>query len=131
MKKTVFMDKYPIYSLSILKNEICFSSMEEIISYFKAKIEAHPIARFIAVFDHYEHTKALNGDMVEGLMDAKNVIFCFGSTIPNTKVVAVRPRSIAICEMKEAFIIEFLEAPKEELHAVMEQWTRALVSGKS
>ncbi len=123
------MDKYPIYSLSILKNEICLSSMEEIIDYFKAKIEAHPVARFIAVFDHYAHTKALNGDMVEGLLDAKNVIFCFGSTIPNTKIVAVRPRSIAICEMEMEYIIEFLEAPKEELHTVMEQWTRALVRG--
>lgn len=128
MKKIVFMDKYPIYSLGILKSEIRLSKMEEIVAFFKAKIEAHPIARFIAVFDHYAHTKSLNGDMVEGLLDAKNVIFCFGSNIPNTKVVAVRPRSIAICEMQDSFIIEFLEAPKEELHVMMEQWTKELVS---
>lgn len=127
MKKTVFMDKYPIYSLEIPKNEMRFSFMHEIIAYFINKIEAHPIAQFISVFDHYAHTKALKGEMVEGLVDAKNVIFCFGSTIPNLHVLAVRPRSIAVCEMQDSFVVEFLEAPKEELHKLMEEWAKALV----
>lgn len=63
---------------------------------------------------------------MEGLLDAQNVVFCFGPAIPNTKIVAVRPRSVAICELENAFVIEFIEAPKEEMHALMETWAKEL-----
>jgi len=127
MKKTTFMDKYPVYTLTLSKDEIAYANVAEIVEYFKAKIEAHPIARLIAVFDHYAHTKALNGEIMPGLKDAQNVIFCFGTAIPTTKILAVRPRSIGICELEDAFIIEFIEAPKEEMHALMETWAKDLV----
>ena len=126
MTKTVFMDKYPIYTLSLQKSEITYTNVAQIIAYFQAKIEAHPIAKFIAVFDHYMHTKSLNRDIMEGLKDAQNIIFCFGSAIPTTKIVAVRPRSIGVCELENSFIIEFIEAPKEEMHILMETWTKGL-----
>jgi hypothetical protein len=126
MTKTVFMDKYPIYTLSLQKSEITYTNVAQIVAYFQAKIEAHPIAKFIAVFDHYMHTKSLNGDIMEGLKDAQNIIFCFGSAIPTTKIVAVRPRSIGVCELENSFIIEFIEAPKEEMHILMETWTKGL-----
>ena len=127
MQKTIFMDKYPVYTLTLDKSEITYKNVDEIVAYFKSKIEAHPIAKFIAVFDHYSHTKALNGTIMEGLLDAQNVIFCFGPAIPNTKIVAVRPRSVAICELERAFVIEFIEAPKEEMHALMEKWAKELL----
>jgi len=126
MQKTIFMDKYPVFTLTLDKSEIRYKNVGEIVAYFKAKIEAHPIAQFIAVFDHYSHTKALNGAIMEGLLDAQNVVFCFGPAIPNTKIVAVRPRSVAICELENAFVIEFIEAPKEEMHALMETWAKEL-----
>ena len=126
MTKTVFMDKYPIYTLSLQKSEITYTNVAQIIAYFQAKIEAHPIAKFSSVFDHYMHTKPLNGDIMEGLKDAQNIIFCFGSAIPTTKIVAVRPRSIGVCELENSFIIEFIEAPKEEMHILMETWTKGL-----
>jgi len=127
MIKTVFMDKYPVYTLSLKKSEVKYTNVSEIVNYFKAKIEAHPVAKFIAVFDHYAHTKSMNGDIMEGLKDAQNIIFCFGQAIPNTKILAVRPRSIGICELEDSFIIEFIEAPKEEMHALMETWAKELV----
>ena len=126
MKRSIFMDKYPIYSLEILKSEMELNSTDEIMEYFKNKIENHPIAKFIAIFDHYDHTKSLEGDMVEGLNDAKNIIFCFGTAIPNTKILAARPRSIGVCEFEDRFIIDFLEAPKEQMHDVMESWAKGL-----
>lgn len=128
MKKTIFMDKYPVFTLSIPKNEISYTTVPDIIAYFKAKIEEHPIAKFIAVFDHYTHTKSLNGEIMMGLKDAQNIIFCFGQAIPNTKILAVRPRSIGICELEDSFIIEFIEAPKEEMHTLMETWVKGLVN---
>ena len=126
MKKTIFMDKYPVYSLELLKTEVEVKNVPEIAEYFKTKIEAHPIAKFIAIFDHYTHTKSLDGPMVDGLQDAQNIIFCFGPAIPNTKILAVRPRSIGICELEDRFVIDFLEAPKEQLHDLMESWAKAL-----
>lgn len=128
MKKTVFMDKYPVYTLTLQKSEINYTNVAQIIAYFEAKIEAHPIAKFIAIFDHYTHTKSMNGDIMEGLKDAQNIIFCFGQAIPNTKILAVRPRSIGVCELEDSFIIEFIEAPKEELHALMETWAKGLIT---
>ena len=127
MKKTVFMDKYPVYSLSLNKSEVKYTHVLEIVNYFKVKIDAHPVAKFIAVFDHYAHTTAMNGEIMNGLKDAQNIIFCFGSAIPNTKILAVRPRSIGICELEDSFIIEFIEAPKEDMHLLMETWTKGLI----
>ena len=126
MKKTIFMDKYPVYSLELSKDEVNVKNIREILAYFQNKIETHPIAKFIAVFDHHTHTKNLGGEIMEGLIDAQNIVFCFGAAIPNTKMLAARPRSIGICEFKDKFVIDFIEAPKEELHNVMESWAKAL-----
>jgi len=127
MEKTVFMDKYPIHSLTLQKEKLRYKSMAQLVEYFKEKITTHPVAHFIAIFDHYTHTKALDGEILDGLKDVKNIVFCFGSAIPSTKMVAVRPRSIGICEFEDRFVIEFMEAPKEELHAVMKTWAKSLV----
>jgi hypothetical protein len=127
MKKTILMERYPVYTLELFKSEMIVSSTDEVVAYLKEKIDSHPIARFIAVFDHLSHTKALDGQIVEGLINAKNIIFCFGPSIPNTKVLAVRPRSIAVCEFEDKIIIEFMEAPREEIHQIMQDWAKGLI----
>jgi len=126
MKKTIFKDKYPIYTLTLEKSEVKQKNVPEIIEYFKEKIEKHKIAKYIATFDNYTHTKNLNGSIMEGLFDAQNIMFCFGSGIPSTKIMAARPRSIGICELKDSFVIEFIEALKEEHHEIMEAWSKGL-----
>ena len=60
------------------------------------------------------------------IMCGQNLIFCFGPAIPNTKILAVRPRSIGIAELEDKFVIEFIEAPKEQIHQIMEEWTKGL-----
>ena len=127
MKKTIFMDKYPVYTLEISKNETDLTNIDEIIAYYKAKIDEHKIAAFISIFDHFSHTKALGGEINPDIKDAKNIVFCFGAAIPNTKILAVRPRSIAVAELENSFMIEFIEAPKEQLQDVMEAWSKAIV----
>lgn len=126
MNKTVFMDKYPVYTLELSKNEMSISSAKDIAEYFKEKIENHPIAKFISIFDHYSHTKALGGHIINGLIDAQNIVFCFGQAIPNTKIMAIRPRSIGVCEFEDKIVIDFIEAPKEEINALMESWAEGL-----
>jgi hypothetical protein len=126
LKKTVFMDKYPVYSLELKKEEVSQKNISEVVEYFKDKVESHKIAKLISVFDNYAHTKELGGEINPEILGAQNVIFCFGPSIPNTKIVAVRPRSIGICELEDSFIIEFTEVPKEQLHDVMESWSKGL-----
>lgn len=128
MKKTIFMDKYPVYSLEIQKSETELKSVDEIIAYYKEKVEEHPIAAFISVFDHYGHTSALGGEINSEIKDAKNIVFCFGAALPNTKMLAARPRSIGVAELENSYVVEFLEAPLEKLHDVMEQWSKDIVT---
>jgi len=47
MKKTIFMDKYPVYTLELDKSNIKKTQILEIVEYFQSKIKAHPIAKFI------------------------------------------------------------------------------------
>ena len=127
MTQTTFMDKYPINSLEIPKNKTNLNSVDEILDFFKDKIIKHPIATFISTFDHYKHTKSIDGEISEDIKDAKNIIFCFGSAIPNSKILAVRPRSIGVAELEESFMIEFMDAPKESIQELLVLWSEELI----
>ncbi len=127
MKKIQLKEKYPVFTTEISKKETDFANTDEILSSIKAKIENHPIASYITTFDNLAHTKSLDGhSVVDGLVEAKNIIFCFGKEIPTPKILAVRPRSIGVCEFQDKFEISFLEAPKEALQLVMEKWIEGI-----
>ncbi len=128
MTKSIVMDKYPVNSLTIQKSETDSANVDEIIDFFKNKIENDPIAKFIAVFDHYEHTKSLDdGEIADSITDAKNIVFCFGQKIPNPLIMAVRPRSIAVAEEKDSFTISFMEAPMAPMNDKMVSWVKELL----
>ncbi len=127
MKKVIFKDKYPIYTAQILKSETSCKSVDDIVGFLKDKVENHPFAVFITVFDHMAHTKSLKqGVVAEGMLEAKNVIFCFGKEIPVARILAIRPRSIGICEFADRFEIDMLEAPKEKLQSELSDWINEL-----
>jgi len=129
MNKTTFMDKYPVFSHEIAKSETNFKSVDSIIQYLQELVEKHPVATYIATFDHYQHTKELDeGVIAEDILDAKNLIFCFGKQLPNPKMLAVRPRSIGVSELKDSFSIDFMEAPNEQLQKVVQTWVESLSS---
>ena len=128
MKKTILLDTHPMYSCKILKNRTTRKNIDDIIEHFKLKIEENPEAGFITVFDHYKHTQSLGGEILENICDAKNLIFCFGHTINDIEILAFRPKSIAICETNDSFILEFLETPRPEVNAWMQSWIEELKS---
>lgn len=129
MMQTLLQEKYPIYTLEIGKDETSLGSVDEIIAYYRKKIEAHPVVAYIGIFDHYAHTVSLEGGVIgEGIKDAKNILFCFGKELKNPGVMAVRPRSIGVCELENSFVITFLEAPNPAANEAMEGWTKALKS---
>jgi len=129
MTKTILMNKYPVFSLLISKEETTYTSADEIVAHFQALIEKHPIAKEIAVFDHYEHTSSIEDCVIAPeIKDAKNIVFCFGKQLANSKILAVRPRSIGICEFEDSFEISFLEVPNEQLHLVTEEWAKSVAN---
>ncbi len=129
MKQITVMEKYPVFILEIAKNETSYKTIDEIFTYLKEQISAHPIAIYIGEFDHYAHTSSLEaGEINPNIKDAKNLICCFGKKLPKPEILAVRPRAIGVAEMVDSFIVSFLEAPNPEANAAMEKWAKGIVS---
>ncbi|WP_024790289.1 DUF6858 family protein [Lebetimonas sp. JH292] len=125
MQQMILQEKYPVFVLDIYKNETHYKTTDEIIKFFKEKINSHPVCTYIGEFDHFTHTKNLpNGEIAKGIKDCKIIIFCFGNKILNGKITAVRPRSIGVTEFEDKFEIAFLEAPALIANDVMEKWVK-------
>ncbi len=129
MKQVTVMEKYPVFTIELNKNETSYKNIDEILNYIKSKIEAHPIATYIGEFNHYEHTNSLKeGKISEDIKDAKNIICCFGKSLPKPEILAVRPRAIGVAETTDSFVVSFLEAPNPEANAAMEAWVKGIVN---
>ncbi|MCP4994572.1 MAG: hypothetical protein GY934_12410 [Gammaproteobacteria bacterium] len=127
MKQTILQEKYPVLDLEINKSETRFTSVDEILAFLKGRIDSHPKAQYIAIFDHFAHTTALpDGEVAEDILAAKNIVFCFGIKLPNPHVMAVRPRSIGVTEKADHFIVNFMEAPMPMANQAMEEWAKSL-----
>ena len=129
MKQKIFKEKYHIFELEYRKDEIKYKNVDEIITALQVKIDAHPVLAFIAIFDQYKHTSSLEGSEINpNIKAAKNIVFCFGKELPTPEVLAVRPRSIGVCEMKDSFVVNFLEAPNEMANKTMEDFVKSLAN---
>lgn len=129
MKQSMAMGKYPISEIDIAKDETTFKSVDEILVYLKEKIDTHPVAVYIATFDHYTHTKSLaDGNINPDILDAKNIICCFGKQLPTPTMLAIRPRSIGVVEMEDMFVISFIDAPNSQAHEAMVRWVKGIVN---
>lgn len=127
MKQALFHEKYPIYILELDKSETSCASLGEIVDYYRNKIDEHPVAVLIGIFDHYAHTSSLPDNKIsEEIRNAGNIVFCFGKEIMTPTALAIRPKSIGVAELDDRFIISFLEAPNPAANEAMETWTLAL-----
>ncbi len=127
MKHITVMDKYPVNELIIQKNKIKYATVDQILNDLKEKIDMHPVATYITVFDHYTHTQSLDeGEINEKILDAKNIIFCFGKQLPNASMLALRPRSIGVLELEDSFVISFMDAPNPQAHEAMTNWVKSI-----
>ena len=123
MQKINYKEMYPVYVAEIVKAEAKIDNVDEICRFFIDKVNAHPFAKRIGVFDHYAHTADIEGgETAENIKGAKNVLFCFGKKLPDPKMLAVRPRSLGVCETDSHFVISFLEAPNQALTEIMVSW---------
>lgn len=127
MKQSLLLERYPIFSLELEREETSHRSVDAICDYFRRCIEGHRCAVFIAEFDHYAHTRSLpEGQIGDEIRAAKNLVFCFGITLPDPQVMAVRPSSIGVVETDKGFFITFMEAPMPVANAAIEDWAKAL-----
>ena len=129
MKQITLMEKYPVNTLEINKSNTTLKSCDEILDNLQEKINAHPVAVYIATFDHYTHTKSLEvGEIAKDILDAKNIVFCFGKMLPKPELMGVRPRSIGVCETNDSFVISFMEAPNPDANKTMQEWAQSIAN---
>lgn len=122
----MLQEKYPVYVAEIDKAETTCQSVDDVVAYLKDRIAANPKVHFIGVFDHYAHTKRIEGEINPEIKAAVDVIFCFGFALPNPQVLAVRPRSIGVADLGGKFVVSFMEAPMKPANEAMEAWARGL-----
>jgi hypothetical protein len=73
MKQILVQEKYPVFVLDIFKNETTYKKASEIIEFFRTRIEKHPVAKYIAEFDNFEHTSSLeDGNIAPEIKDGKS-----------------------------------------------------------
>ncbi|MFP4166012.1 MAG: DUF6858 family protein [Opitutales bacterium] len=125
LAKEQFKNKFPIFRVDIQKSEK-YPEASILVEVLKTKISNHPVARHIADFDHYLHTKNIEGGMPKELLGAIVIMFCFGPQIEEARVLAVRPRSIGLAEFENHFTITFMEAPSEKATDTMKEWIQSL-----
>jgi len=127
MKKLMIQDIYPVLSMELSKKETQATSIDAILDFLKARVDEHAIAAYIGIFDHYSHTQSLpEGEIAPEILDAKNLLFCFGVKLPNPNVLALRPRSIGVAELADRFVISYMEAPMPMANQAVESWLQAL-----
>ncbi len=127
MMTPMTLGQYNIQSMEIAKDEARFPTADEAVAYIKEQVEAHPMATYIATFDHYSHTSNLpQGNIAGDITDVKMAIFCFGPDISIPQLAGVRPRSISVIEHTDKFTVTFMNAPAPFLQETMTEWCEAL-----
>jgi hypothetical protein len=131
MRQRTDVLEIPRFVLEVDRSETELQSAADLVDHFRREIEAHPYARLVGIFDHYAHTRSLpDGEIAPEIIDAKNVVFCFGMCLPEPSALATRPRSIGIAELQDRFVISFLETPMPLANSALEAWARGVVRGK-
>jgi hypothetical protein len=127
MDKTLLLEKYPVYSQVIEKNDTECKNIDEVMARLKEKIDTHPIATYIGDFDHYAYVaQQPEGKIAEEIMASKHALFCVANAIPNPLIAAARPRAISVAELVDKFVISYLEAPVETANQLMADWVGSL-----
>jgi hypothetical protein len=121
------LGQYHIQTMEFPKAEAKFANADEMVMNIKEQVEAHPVARYIATFDHYGHTAALpQHNIADDIVDVKMAIFCFGPDLSMPQLAGVRPRSISVVEHNDKYTVTFMNAPAPMIQDTMTAWCEAL-----
>ena len=129
MKQKMQEATYPVFVLELNRNETNFGSVDAIVDHLKQQIEASEMGQFIGVFDHYRHTRHLPlGQIDADILAAKNILFCFGLSLPEPSALALRPRSLGVAETSTGVVVSFMEAPMPVVNQALEEWVMGLAN---
>ncbi len=128
MIRKQFKEIYSLYEIIYKKEELKHQTVEEIVADLKQMIIDHPVIAYIDIFDQYQQTQRVNGVINPAIKAAQNIIFCFGMELPTPEVLAVRPRSIGVCELEDSYVINFMEAPNAQANTTMVEMIKSLKS---
>jgi hypothetical protein len=127
MRRSVQELTLPVFTLEVDKTETGLRDFDEVVRFLKAQVEAHPLAQFVGIYDHHAHTSSLEEGYVDpAIRGASALVFCFGLTLPEPACMAVRPRTMAVCELDDRFVITFAEPPMPVANLAMERWAQAV-----
>lgn len=128
MQQLKLLDKFPVFSTDIPKSATPHENVDAIIEALKEKVLAHPTGTVIGVFDHYAHVNNNGGEIDASILDSKHLLFCLSNALPNPMISAARPRAIAVNELADRFVINFMEAPMEAATQKMREWVESLAT---
>ncbi len=127
MMTPMTLGEYNIQTMEFDKSEARFATADEAIAFIKEQVDAHPMAGYIATFDHYTHTKNLpQSRIADDIVDVKMAIFCFGPDISVPQLAGIRPRSISVVEHTDKFTVTFMNAPAPFIQDTMTEWAMQL-----
>lgn len=127
MRKLLQQDAFAVYQFELTRQESRLPNAQAILNDLKARIDSHDIARFIAEFDRFSHTVGLaRGEVAESILDARNIMFCFGSQLQNSDPLTMQPSCISIVEMTDGFSLTFIQSSIVEVNVTIEQWVLSL-----
>lgn len=130
MKEVKLMGEYPVYQTELPKSKTSCKTIDDVIAKLREMMDASGLTVFIAIYDDYGRTHAINGPIGEGIEGAKELLFCFGESLPFPEALALRPRSIGIADMGDHFFITFLKSPEVYAMADVVLWVKALADKK-
>ncbi|MGD2083034.1 MAG: hypothetical protein PVF91_08715 [Chromatiales bacterium] len=129
MKTSVQELTLPVFTLELSKTETTLSGIDDVVRFLTERVDAHPLARFVAVYDHHAHTRSLESGYVDpSIVAARSIVLCFGLTLPGPASMALRPRSMGVCEFADRFVVTFAEGPMPVANLAMERWAEAIAT---
>ncbi len=121
------LGQYNLQTMEFSKDEAAFANADEMIAHLKEQIDAHPVAGYIATFDHYAHTTGLaQHNIADDITAAQIIVFCFGPDLSVAQMAGMRPRSISVVEHNDKYTITFMNAPAPALQDIMTAWCEQL-----
>lgn len=130
MNKIQLLDKYPVLVEEIAKTNTDCATVDAVVARLRDRVQAHPGASEIGVFDHLAHVQAQpEGKVADEIRGSKHLIFCLSTAILNALIAAVRPRAVSVVETDDRFVISWLEALVEGPNQVITGWVEALGKG--
>jgi len=125
LQKQLVAGIYPVQSIELGK-PCGLADADAVVEILLRCIEDHPKARLITIFDYLQHIWELGGEIPDGFIAVRNIVFCLDSGLDAPELVALRPRAIGVTEFEDRFVVSYMESPLAEYNATLATWLSGL-----